>query len=55
MLVILSKLRSIIMEYHENPTKAAIQRTPWNKGQADRSEATASRKTRLVHPYQAPA
>jgi integrase len=32
MLVTLSKLRSTIMEYHENPTKAAIQRTPWNKG-----------------------
>jgi len=32
MVATLSKLRSITMEYHENPTKGATHRTPWNKG-----------------------
>jgi hypothetical protein len=32
MLVILSKLRSMIMQDHDNPVLAAPHRTPWNKG-----------------------
>jgi hypothetical protein len=41
------------MEYHQNSTLPVSKRTPVEQRQADRSEAAAAGKARLVHPDQA--